>query len=286
MPIRRLNFRGLDVGDLPIVRDSHCAIFALDADGFGIQSTNKWEEKMLNYENAARDNTYNSENDLSANFTWSVWTDDDDTSGDWCYPRQPAYVAICRHRGGDVRGNYGAPSLHRFDGVDSGFLDWVLGWHIQRFEGFTNVELDDITPTVAEWIVSESVTDDDLTERCSPGYASLPSSELWNDTKTDSVFWFNGSAIIRLDDGSGWLVATPYHYSDCDIELPENGSGWLCDASIDTDSFIDTVLGECILDSLGERSEKLCKWIEQLDWDHDEVIAKLCKAARVLTEVC
>ena len=248
---------------------------------------------MLNYENQARDNTYNNENDFSADFTWTVWTDENDGSGDWVWNRETVYVAICRHLGGDVRGNYGPVSLHRLDDCvgDSGFLDWVLGWNVERVENVGNCQLvpDDLDDWDDEWATLVSllgVEDERLTERCSPGYASLPSSELWHETQADNCYWFNGKAILKLSDGSGWLVATPYHYSDSEVVTPENGCGYLCDASIDTDSFIENVLGENILDDLGERSEKLLAWIESLDWDHDEIIGKLCKADRILSEVC
>lgn len=249
---------------------------------------------MFNYETQARDNTCNNENDFSADFTWTVWTDENDGSGDWVWNRETAYVAICRHLGGDVRGNYGSVSLHRLDSDcvgDSGFFDWVLGWHVERVENVGNCQLvpedlDDWDDDWATLVSSLGVEDERLTERCSIGYASLPSSELWKEAGTDNCYWFSGKAILKLSDGSGWLVATPYHYSDCEITTPKNGSGWLCDASIDTDSFVENVLGECILDELGERSAKLLKWIESLDWDCDETIAKLCRADRILSEVC
>lgn len=238
-------------------------------------------ETMTNYENNARDNTYDNENDFSADFTWTVWLDENDSS-DWVWNREAAYIAICRHLGGDPRGNYGGVSLYRLDDSigDSGFLDWVLGWDIRRFHGFSNVPTDEMDETRANWIVSESEHDEAASERCCPGYASLPSSEIGGDD--DECHWHNGSAIVK--DGENWIVATPYHYTSCEIETPANGRGYLCDASINTDSFIEEVLGECVFDEIGQlESKKVDRWLDSVHWDCDEVIGKLCRVDGVIS---
>ena len=235
---------------------------------------------MRQFENMARDNTYNSENEFSSEFTWTVWMPREDKYGDWLWSRNAAYIAVCRHRGGDVRGNYGAVSLHRVDDCigDSGFLDWVLGWYVRRFEGFYGREPGFLNPNIARWIVEEAVEDEKLTELCSPGYANLPSSQLW-DVCGDQCEWFKGSAILKCEDGSGWIVATPYMYIDGStediVETPEDGSGWLCDAMIDTDRWIDEVLGPCVLEQCYGYSDRIDSMIDNLEWDSDEEIAKV-----------
>lgn len=237
---------------------------------------------MYDFHNAARDNTYNSENDFSAEFTWTAWLRDDDLT-DWVWNRERAYIAICRHRGGDVRGNYGPVSLHRVDGciADSGFLDWVLGWSVSRLEGFNGIELDEIDDIRAQSIVDAAQEDERLTEQCSIGYASLPASMLYDECKTDDCYWFGGAAILKTTDGD-WLVARPYHYQS-EVITPENGSGWLCDAQIDTDDFIEQTIGPDILPMFPE-SRKLDAWIESLEWDHDEAVGKLCRADSLILD--
>jgi hypothetical protein len=76
---------------------------------------------------AVRDNVYNAENQFSQQFTFTVYTPTD--SPDWTYSE--CVVAVCLHRGGDVRGNYGKVALYHCDSLaDAGFFDWVVGWHI------------------------------------------------------------------------------------------------------------------------------------------------------------
>tara|TARA_R100001460_G_scaffold5435_12_gene15174 strand:- start:420 stop:1082 length:663 start_codon:yes stop_codon:yes gene_type:complete len=78
------------------------------------------------YERVFRDNVYNREQDFGAIFTFSVYS----TSDDWYYD-DDAYVAVCLHKGGDARGNYGRPTLYKADNLaESGFLDWMVGWYV------------------------------------------------------------------------------------------------------------------------------------------------------------
>ncbi len=239
---------------------------------------------MLRFNHVARDNTYNNENDFSNEFTWSIWTREDDTS-DWCWNSEEAYVAICRHRGGDVRGNYGPVTVHRvFDCIaESGFLDWVLGWHVSRFSGDARIDLEHFSEANAKWVVDHATEDERLTERCSPGYASLPSSELWDEVQDDRCYWHEGVAIMALADGSGYLAAKPYHDSGTDIAPHENGLGWLCDAEIDTNQWIAETLGDDILDDLAKwGGPTIERWIAETEWDHDDSVGKLCGADQTL----
>lgn len=238
------------------------------------------------FNNEARDNTYNSENDFSSQINFSIWCDEDDHNGDWCWPRGRAFIALCIHGGGDVRGNYGRTMLLDWEGADSGFLDWVLGWevrtcpHLQEAGSTEYLDIEQIDDDTAKWIVEGSTRDERLSEEASPGYHSLPSSVLYDEAGTEDCYWFEGSAIIKKEDGSGWLVATPYHYSGCEITTPESGKkGWVCDASIDTESFIKETLGE-ELEGDEDDSEWLTSlWEAAMDgWDHEDAIGTLCDA--------
>lgn len=237
------------------------------------------------FNNEARDNTYNSENDFSSQINFSIWCDEGDHSGDWCWPRGRAFIALCVHQGGDVRGNYGHTMLFDWEGADSGFLDWVLGWEVRttrdcaaRFQ--IPADIEDLDDGHAALVVELSERDERLSEQASPGYHSLPSSVIYDEAGTDDCYWFEGKAIVRKKDGSGWLVATPYHYSGCEIITPESGkNGWVCDASIDTESFIKETLGE-ELEGDEEDSEWLASlWEAALEgWDHEDAIGTLCDA--------
>ena len=191
-----------------------------------------------------RDNTYNSENDLSAELNLTIYGPDENC--DWCWA-DDIYVAICVHQGGDPRGNYGGVRIYRVDNLaENGFLDWVLGWHVETAD-LSGVQQDDLGKKDLEgltWAV-----DDNLTERCSPGYAGLPSSELYKETtNNDDCYWFEGSAY--LTDGETVWKATPYHFGhrglayQAEVDIPKEGNGWLCDAQIDIESFLTQTLGE------------------------------------------
>jgi len=184
----------------------------------------------------ARDNTYNSEQDLSSQINFTVYGPE---GCDWCWA-DDIYVALCVHRGGDVRGNYGRCRIYRVDSLaDTGFFDWTIGWHVEAapLSGVDQDDLDQKHLAGLPWAVDER-----LSERCSPGYASLPSSELYSETtNSDSCYWLDGSAY--LTDGETVWKATPYHYQ-AELDLPKDGSGWLWDASIDTESLLKEALGE------------------------------------------
>lgn len=225
---------------------------------------------MCIYRNAARDNVYNNENSFDTIFTWSIWTPED--CPDWVW-HDGVYVAICLHRGGDARANYGTASLYRVDDSlgDSNFLDWVLGWHVEDCDTDITIDsLENLDDETALKIIENRSTNERLSERCSPGYASLPESELYEDCDTDNCYWLNGSALLLTEDGK-WMLATPYHYSDAEISTPDNGYGWCCDAAIKTESFIENTIGEDILPGLLREDE------DTPEWDNDDFIAELCK---------
>ena len=61
------------------------------------------------YREVTRDNTCNSENDFDYGFTWTVYAPVG--SDEWAF--DDVFIAVCLHRGGDPRGNYGDVRLYR-----------------------------------------------------------------------------------------------------------------------------------------------------------------------------
>lgn len=116
-------------------------------------------ETHQQYRQAVRDNTYNSEQDLSAQFVFTVYVPD--CAADWCWCAD-AFVVIEKHLGGDVRGNYGPFSVFRVDSLaETGFFDWVCGWFVRPVSSAYDAEL------------LQSAND-----RLSIGYSSWPTGEL------------------------------------------------------------------------------------------------------------
>ena len=86
------------------------------------------------YVHACRENVYNHEQDFSSIFTFSIYTRDGEMD-EWYY-RDDVYVVVCLHRGGDARGNYGGCVAFKADNLaESGFLDWMIGWHVVDQDG-------------------------------------------------------------------------------------------------------------------------------------------------------
>jgi len=88
----------------------------------------RWFARLTHqqYEHVTRDNTYNSENDFSENFVFSVFAPVDRSEWYYC---SDVFIVVETHLGGDVRGNYGPFQVFRVDNVaETGFLDWVVGW--------------------------------------------------------------------------------------------------------------------------------------------------------------
>jgi len=120
------------------------------------------------YTEIFRDNTYNSENDFSSNFVFSIFAPDG--CRDWLYC-DDVFVVIETHLGGDVRGNYGPFQVFRVDDVaESGFLDWTLGWYAEP-----------INPHSVDY---QAKLDNQELQRANEemrtGYTSCPSSHLLN----------------------------------------------------------------------------------------------------------
>ena len=146
----------------------------LNADGWATEQEEalcRWFARLTHqqYRHITRDNTYNSENNLSSNFVFSIYAPEDCI--DWCWA-DDVFVVVETHLGGDVRGNYGAFQVFRVDSVgDSGFLDWTLGWAAEPINA-------DSVDYLAKLEDQELQRAND--EMC-VGWSSCPSSHLIND---------------------------------------------------------------------------------------------------------
>ena len=142
-------------------------------------------ETHQQYRQELRHNTYNSENDFSANFVFSIYVPED--CGDWCYASD-VFVTVERHLGGDVRGNYGAFSVFRVDCIaESGFLDWVCGWYAEPLPHDADSEWADLQ----RW-----------NDRFSVGYSSWPTGELREALASKEPAWCDTRKawLARLQD--------------------------------------------------------------------------------------
>lgn len=126
------------------------------------------------YVELARDNVYNCEQDFSAIFTFTVFGPAD--CGDWLYA-DDLIVAVCLHRGGDARGNYGGPQYYRASNLaECGFLEWKLGFSVFAPDG-------------------ENLDEDG---RFGCGYSSCPTSAL-EDALDGPGYWYKGEYHATLD---------------------------------------------------------------------------------------
>ena len=142
-------------------------------------------ETHKQYRQELRDNTFNSENDFSANFVFSFYVPED--CGDWCYASD-VFVTVERHLGGDVRGNYGPFSVFRVDNIaETGFLDWVCGWHAEPLPHDADVEWPDLQRWNARFAV---------------GFSSWPTGEVRDALASKEPAWCDTRKawLARLQD--------------------------------------------------------------------------------------
>ena len=122
------------------------------------------------YTQHARDNTYNGENDLSSDFVWELWTENDYES-DWIYCDVDTSVyVVYDHEGGDPRGNYAGPRFLRSTSSDYSVpVDFTASFYIS--EGIGNGgELD--------YYGCQR-----LDEKWQNGYSSNPFGQVENDVR-------------------------------------------------------------------------------------------------------
>ena len=113
-----------------------------DWDDLGFVYEDEAIEEATGLTQVAWDNSYNHEQDLSAQVDYRVFADPGE---DYLYGPWSCIVAIRVHRGGDVRGNYRGTVLYRADDGIAGFLyGFRLGWNARDEDG-DPVELVDCT---------------------------------------------------------------------------------------------------------------------------------------------
>ncbi len=147
----------------------------------------RWFAKQTHhqYVQRVRDNTYNSENDFSADFVFSVFAPED--APDWFFARD-VFVVVEKHLGGDVRGNYGPLAVYRVDCLaETGFLDWVCGWHASPLPADAD----------AEWPALQTLND-----RFCIGYSSWPTGQVRDALVSKEPAWSEsrGVYLARLED--------------------------------------------------------------------------------------
>ncbi len=156
----------------------------------------RWFARETNqqYRAELRDNTYNSENDFSANFVFTIYAPKDCSY--WCY-QHDIFVTVEKHLGGDVRGNYGHFSVFRVDSIaDSGFLDWVCGWYASPLPADADAEY----PDLVSW-----------NDRFCQGYSSWPTGEVRDALASKEPAWCDTRKtwLARLQDVPFPVVLTP-----------------------------------------------------------------------------
>jgi len=152
------------------------------------------KETHRQYRHACRDNTYNSDNDFSANFVFSVYVPED--CADWCWC-DDVFITVERHLGGDVRGNYGPFAVFRVDQIgESGFFDWVCGWHAEPVPADADSDLPDLT----RW-----------NDRFATGYSSWPTGEVRDALVSKEPAWCDTRKawLARLQDVPFPVVLRP-----------------------------------------------------------------------------
>jgi hypothetical protein len=143
------------------------------------------KETHQQYRHECRDNTYNSDNDFSANFVFSVYVPED--CADWCWC-DDVFITVERHLGGDVRGNYGPFAVFRVDQIgESGFFDWVVGWHAEPVPADADAEW----PDLSRW-----------NDRFAIGYSRWPTGEVRDALVSKEPAWCDTRKawLARLQD--------------------------------------------------------------------------------------
>jgi hypothetical protein len=141
--------------------------------------------EVLGLTQKARDNTYNGENDLSQDYVWEVYSDNDNR--DWIYD-EDALLVIYAHTGCDVRAGYSPPIFLRHQGDYTLPVDIVAEWYISKAR-----------------LNGEELTDNEchqLDEQWQCGYSSNPSYQLSKDI--ERVFGFtktDDSVVVKLESG-------------------------------------------------------------------------------------
>jgi hypothetical protein len=191
--------------------DAEFQAFAAERDGSWFENEDEFLTS-LGYVVAARDNTYNQDNDLSQDFVWCVWRHGNvEDRGDWVWDATkgqtvvsdegrelPAYVTtVFAHTGCDIRGGYSPPIFGAFDG-ETALPDLVVGWYLAAED-----EADeDAEAVAAEW--------NDRGE-FSVGYSSSPRYHL--ESKAESCEEREDGALVVVFEGKRLVATCDFCYS-------------------------------------------------------------------------
>lgn len=138
---------------------------------------------VLGLSRLAKDNTYNGENDLSQNYVWEVYAEED--CGDWIY----ADLMLCyAHTGCDVRGGYAYPLFLRCQDDYAIPMDLCAEFYASDARrGGEELNQDECRELDEQW-------------QC--GYSSNPAYQLSKDI--ERVFEFTrgtDSVVVKLNSG-------------------------------------------------------------------------------------
>ncbi len=151
----------------------------------------RYATEVLGLTQSARDNVYNSENDLSQVYIWEVYNPEQPS--DWIYADDDTLCLIYVHTGADVRGGYGTPIFCK-----------------PRGEYSIPVDL------CAEYVIDEERNTGkdrfDLCENWRNGYSSYPFGQVESDSKR--LFFFcerqPNEFLAALKDGGSVRVFAEY----------------------------------------------------------------------------
>jgi len=110
-------------------------------DGSWFEATASYLESK-GYEQLARDNVYNGENDLDQVFIWEVWQRPGSCVDDWVWADSWDILAVVYvHTGCDVRGGYSMPLIGNFAGDYAVPFYLSCEWHVEATKSATDEEL-------------------------------------------------------------------------------------------------------------------------------------------------
>lgn len=146
--------------------------------------------EVLGLESVARDNTYNSENDLSQDYIWNIWERKDERSEDWIYGGGIATIAV--HTGCDVRGGYAPPVFACSTGEYAAPLDIQCGYYMEGRNGEDHPEND--------------------CGRFSVGYSSYPWAEVEKEVERFVEPYCNDKQrVARCKDGRAYRIYADWY---------------------------------------------------------------------------
>jgi uncharacterized protein (DUF2267 family) len=146
--------------------------------------------------------------------------------------------------------------------ADTGFIDWTISWYCESGP--------------------DQVLIEKINEECSPGYTSNPTYHLSDLLGTEECEWDNGVAIVTTEDGETYRVVPTYYGGDVGAEVldePSTGSGWLSDAAIDTEGWLESVLCAGDAEEITDTVEFLMDNVHghHAVWDNSDGVAEVLR---------